>query len=51
VKGMADSQLRGNSDGLRKQPSVRPSTEQVEGVEQVTLAYSSDSGKRKLDPN
>jgi hypothetical protein len=50
-KGMTWSLFGGNQDGLRKQPSVCPSTEQVGGVGRVTPTYSSDSGKRKLDPN
>ena len=49
----------GHSDGLSKQPSALPSMKQVTStkqmvavvVEQVTLGYSSESGKRRLDPN
>lgn len=48
---MAASLLRGNSVGLSTQPSVRASTEQVEGVAPVAPTYSSETWKRKLDPN
>jgi hypothetical protein len=48
---MAASLLGGNSVGLCKQPSVRASTEQVEGAALVEPAYSSETWKRKLDPN
>ena len=48
---MTGTLVRGNSYGLCKQPSARASTEQVEGVGQVTLTNSLETRKTKRDPN
>lgn len=48
---MTGSLVRGNSEGLCKQPSAQASTEQVEGVGRVTPSNSSETRKTELDPN